>query len=86
MKKSLSLDGLLAAVPVETARLVSGIARVAAARETTIYLVGGPVRDLLLGRELVDVDLVVEGDARALAEAVLADSEVDGLELVPHDR
>jgi len=86
VKKSLSLDDLLAAVPEETAGLILRIARVAAARETTIHLVGGPVRDLLLERELVDVDLVVEGDARTLAEAVLADSGPDDLELVSHDR
>ena len=32
------------------------------------YLVGGPVRDLLLGRPVDDLDLVVEGDAIAVAE------------------
>jgi tRNA nucleotidyltransferase (CCA-adding enzyme) len=38
----------------------------AEAREP-VYLVGGAVRDLLLGRPRADVDLVVEGDAAALA-------------------
>jgi tRNA nucleotidyltransferase (CCA-adding enzyme) len=38
-----------------------------AAREP-VYLVGGAVRDLLLGRPRADVDLVVEGDAAALAQ------------------
>jgi tRNA nucleotidyltransferase (CCA-adding enzyme) len=32
-----------------------------------VFLVGGAVRDLLLGRGRADVDLVVEGDAAALA-------------------
>jgi tRNA nucleotidyltransferase (CCA-adding enzyme) len=32
-----------------------------------VYLVGGAVRDLLLGQPRADVDLVVEGDAAALA-------------------
>src|SRR3954453_8644591 len=32
-----------------------------------VYLVGGAVRDLLLGRPRADVDLVVEGDAATLA-------------------
>jgi tRNA nucleotidyltransferase (CCA-adding enzyme) len=32
-----------------------------------VYLVGGAVRDLLLGRDRADVDLMVEGDATALA-------------------
>jgi tRNA nucleotidyltransferase (CCA-adding enzyme) len=31
------------------------------------FLVGGAVRDLLLGRHTVDLDLAVEGDARAVA-------------------
>ena len=42
------------------------------ARQLTfpLYLVGGPVRDLLLGRRSVDLDLVVEGKAERLAAAV----------------
>jgi tRNA nucleotidyltransferase (CCA-adding enzyme) len=35
-----------------------------------VYLVGGAVRDLLLGRPRADVDLVVEGDAAALAASL----------------
>ena len=34
------------------------------------HIVGGAVRDLLLGRERVDVDVVVEGDAIALARRI----------------
>jgi len=34
---------------------------------TPIYLVGGPVRDALLGRSVNDLDFSVEGDAAALA-------------------
>lgn len=37
------------------------------AAQEPVYLVGGAVRDLLLGHPRVDVDLVVEGDAAALA-------------------
>jgi tRNA nucleotidyltransferase (CCA-adding enzyme) len=62
-----------------------------AAREP-VYLVGGAVRDLLLDRPRADVDLVVEGDAMALAERLggaaieherfgTAKVEVDGHEL-----
>ncbi|HEU5104330.1 MAG TPA: hypothetical protein VFU11_00660, partial [Solirubrobacterales bacterium] len=36
--------------------------------EEPVYLVGGAVRDLLLGRPRADVDLVVVGDVAALAE------------------
>jgi tRNA nucleotidyltransferase (CCA-adding enzyme) len=35
-----------------------------------VYLVGGTVRDLLLGERSFDVDIAVEGDAIALAEAL----------------
>jgi tRNA nucleotidyltransferase (CCA-adding enzyme) len=35
-----------------------------------VYLVGGTVRDILLGERNFDVDVVVEGDAIALARAV----------------
>ncbi len=49
---------------------------VEAAGETPVYLVGGAVRDLLLGREPLDVDLAVEGDAIQLAGRV-AEPEAD---------
>jgi tRNA nucleotidyltransferase (CCA-adding enzyme) len=49
------------------------------ARELPVYVVGGAVRDLLLGRDRADLDVVVEGDATALAEAL-------GGESVSHDR
>ncbi|HSS41839.1 MAG TPA: hypothetical protein VLK37_04730 [Solirubrobacterales bacterium] len=38
------------------------------AAQEPVYLVGGAVRDMLLGHPRADVDLVVEGDAAALAE------------------
>ena len=37
-----------------------------------LYIVGGSVRDLVLGRPLNDFDLTVEGDAIALARALMA--------------
>jgi tRNA nucleotidyltransferase (CCA-adding enzyme) len=47
------------------------------------YLVGGAVRDLLLGREPLDVDIAVEGDAEAVAERL---AEALGGEVVAHER
>lgn len=41
-----------------------------------VYLVGGPVRDLLLGRPIQDLDFAVEGDAPSLAR--LLTKEIDG--------
>ncbi len=40
------------------------------AGDTPVYLVGGAVRDLLLGLPSIDLDLVAEGDAPALAVAL----------------
>lgn len=48
-----------------------------------LYLVGGGVRDLLLGIGTVDLDLLVEGDALALASEVAA---VLNARLVSHRR
>ena len=44
-----------------------------------VYLVGGAVRDLLLGKGRADIDLVVEGDAAALASRL-------GADVVSHER
>lgn len=43
------------------------LAAVREAATAPVYLVGGAVRDLLLGRGRADIDLVVEGDAAELA-------------------
>jgi tRNA nucleotidyltransferase (CCA-adding enzyme) len=50
------------------------LAEVAAAAPDPVYLVGGAVRDLLLGRGRADIDLVVEGDPAALAAALGAET------------
>lgn len=39
------------------------------------YIVGGTVRDIMLGKKHVDVDIVVEGDAIKLGKAVAKDSD-----------
>ncbi|MFL6119059.1 MAG: hypothetical protein ACJ73U_05520, partial [Actinophytocola sp.] len=46
------------------------------------YLVGGPVRDLLLGRPVEDLDLVVEGDALAVADRF---ASLTGASLTRHE-
>ena len=43
------------------------IGRAAAAAGQSVFLVGGAVRDLLLRRPIRDIDVAVQGDARALA-------------------
>ncbi len=54
--------------------VVSQLARLATHRHAAIYLVGGPVRDCLLDRSVIDLDLAVEGDAIDLARALAAEA------------
>lgn len=53
-------------------RLLNAIAQQAQRQRVGLYLVGGFVRDLLLGQPTHDLDLVVEDDAIALVEALCA--------------
>ena len=52
-------------------------------RAEGIYLVGGTVRDILLGEESFDVDIAVEGDAIGFARALA--SALDG-RFTPHEK
>src|SRR4029453_675461 len=47
--------------------VLPAVERVAAAQDP-VYLVGGAVRDVLLGEQSLDLDLMVEGDAIAFAQ------------------
>jgi tRNA nucleotidyltransferase (CCA-adding enzyme) len=58
-------------------------ARLAAEKQTRLYVVGGFVRDLLLGRPSDDLDLVVEGDAIRLAKDL---REELGGKVVTHEK
>lgn len=50
--------------------LLREIGRLAAARNAEAYVVGGVVRDLMLGRESPDLDVVIVGDAAQVARDV----------------
>lgn len=50
--------------------LVKAAGQIAREEGVSLYLVGGTVRDLLLGRPTEDLDLVVEGDAETLASII----------------
>ena len=56
----------------ERVRRLPGMERLLAALEglPPAYLVGGAVRDLLLGGDPLDIDIAVEGDARSAARAL----------------
>lgn len=63
--------------------LIKAIAEIGADVGTPVYLVGGFVRDLLLGEKSTDFDIVVEGDAIALGEKLV---EAYAGELKTHKR
>ncbi len=65
-------DKMRQALPRPQLALLQAIAGVADDRHVPVYLVGGVVRDVLLGLDAADLDLVVEGDAIALARAAAA--------------
>ncbi len=54
----------------ETSRLIQDISAVAGKLSLQCYLVGGFVRDTLLGRKSKDIDIVVVGDGLAFADAL----------------
>jgi tRNA nucleotidyltransferase (CCA-adding enzyme) len=62
------------------------LAAVEAVASQPVYLVGGAIRDLLLGHGRTDLDLVVVGDAVALAEALVAESDASSWTGVVHER
>lgn len=76
-------ETLRQALPRPQLALVRAIAVVADESHVPVYLVGGVVRDLLLGLIPADLDLVVEGDAIALAQAA---AERYGGRVRGHDR
>ncbi len=57
-------------VPPEALELIDKAAATANSEEETLFLVGGVVRDLLLERTCLDIDLVLEGSAIKLAEGL----------------
>lgn len=58
------------ALPPERLTLLGAVRQAASEQNAALYIVGGFVRDLLLDRPSLDFDLVVEGDAIALARSL----------------
>lgn len=57
-------------LPNPQRRAVDVVREVAAEKDCRPYLVGGPVRDLLLGRQVIDIDLTLEEGGSTLARAL----------------
>lgn len=59
-------------LPADVLALVRQVSEIASKNNQSLYMVGGIVRDLLLRQNNFDIDMVVEGDAIALAKEVTA--------------
>ncbi|MFC2044493.1 CCA tRNA nucleotidyltransferase [Chloroflexota bacterium] len=57
-------------LPVELINFIQVAGKIASSQGRSLYLVGGMVRDLLLRRTNLDLDLVLEGDAMSLAQSL----------------
>jgi len=72
MTRANLIDKLSTSLPPPGRRALAILVQLAEERRLALYLVGGPVRDLLLGAPILDLDLAVEGDAPALAREAAA--------------
>jgi len=70
-------------LPAELVNFMQVAGEVAQNRGQSLYLVGGVVRDLLLGRANFDLDLVVEGNAIELAQQLI---EIKQAKIITHPR
>ena len=70
-------------LPIELVEFLESAGLIAAKQGWSLYLVGGVVRDLILGRSNFDIDMVVEGDAIALGKLL---AEMTGGKITTHPR
>lgn len=76
------------AIPPALAPLLDAVLAEAERRDLGVHLVGGPVRDLLLGREVRDVDLIVEprDAASGTADELARAAAPEGVAVVSYGR
>ncbi|HEX6083437.1 MAG TPA: hypothetical protein VF266_02865 [Thermoanaerobaculia bacterium] len=67
---------LLQGLPNPQRRAIDLVREIALEKDCHPFLVGGPVRDILLGRHAIDIDLTLEHDASTLARALA--KRIDG--------
>ncbi len=70
-------------LPAELVTFIQRAGKIAASQGQRLYLVGGVVRDLLLGQTNLDLDLVVEGNAIELAQQLV---EINHGKITTHPR
>ncbi len=64
------MKNLLSRLNQDIRLILKDIGNIADERGVAVFVVGGLVRDLILGKENFDLDIVVEGDAITMAEAI----------------
>ncbi|MDD5339287.1 MAG: HD domain-containing protein, partial [Dehalococcoidales bacterium] len=64
---SLVMEEKKLAIEPAASRLLNELSRLLAKRHLPAYIVGGFIRDTLLGRDTADIDLAVDGDALTVA-------------------
>ncbi|MFH0942046.1 MAG: CCA tRNA nucleotidyltransferase [Chloroflexota bacterium] len=72
MAKTINLADKIDSLPPPLKAIIGVAGEVAKRRVASLYLVGGVVRDLLLGRATLDIDLVTDCDAIGLAGEISA--------------
>lgn len=82
-KKTTELKRRLDNLPAPTRRLIAAVRETSRKRRVDAYLVGGFVRDLILERQNLDLDVCVEGDGIAFAGSLASGR---GGTFTPHRR
>ena len=86
MTRRVSFDDVLRACPPDSVALVERLVNAGVRSGARMFLVGGPVRDLLLKRPIRDVDLLIEGGDLGQAQALAARGTPEGARIVSHER
>ena len=81
--KEVKGERIIEEIPPDIKELLQKIGEMSASQRTRAYLVGGVVRDMILGRGVKDLDILVEGRAIEFAKKV---KEEIGGELTTHQR
>lgn len=71
------------ALPKSSQRFITQISQIAHDQNIKLYIVGGIVRDFLIGCHSTDIDLLVSGDAIMLAQSIVKQL---GGSMIPHER
>lgn len=81
MKKTFLKEEFEKSLSKDVKDAVLSCAKIAEEKDFKIYLIGGVVRDLILGNQVFDIDIIVEGDAVEFAYLLTSQLGCDILQL-----